>query len=140
MQVMNDYEKAKQLAYRRLEISKEDLLSAIRNYENEDYRTANNRAYYSVFHAISACFALHFKSFKQHSQLIGNFNKDFIHTGIFHIGIAKKIGRLHELRHDSDYCDFFTVSPEETFEQIETAKEFFTLAEKYIKENVDIKN
>ena len=45
------------------------------------------------FRAISACLALEFKAYKQHSQVIGNFNKDFVHTGIFPKEISRKISR-----------------------------------------------
>ena len=79
---LNDVGGAVELAKYRLQVAKEDLESARRSYDCSDYRTANNRAYYSIFRAISACLALEFKSYKQHGQVLGNFNKDFVHTGI----------------------------------------------------------
>ena len=56
-----------------------------------------------------ACLALEFKAYKQHAQVIGNINKDFVHTGIF----PKEISRAQEVRHASDYDDFYIVSIEE---------------------------
>lgn len=38
----------------RLERAKQDLSDAEFNYENQRYLNANNRAYYSIFHAIKA--------------------------------------------------------------------------------------
>ena len=102
------------------------------NFENEHYRTSNNRAYYAIFRAISACLALKFKAYKQHAQVIGNFNKDFVHTGIFSKEISKKISRAQEVRHASDYDDFYIVSVEEAKEQLETAEEVVGMVEKYL--------
>ena len=56
---------------------------------------------------------LPFKSFKQHSQVIGAFNKDFVHTGIFPKEISKKINKAQEVRHASDYDDFYMIQIEE---------------------------
>ena len=74
---LNDIGGAKELAGYRLTAAKEDLAAAKNGLEQGFYRTANNRAYYAIFRAISACLALEFKAYKQHSQVIGNFNKDF---------------------------------------------------------------
>ena len=40
--------------------------------------SANNRAYYAVFHAINAVHALYGNAYKRHKDVIGNFNKDFV--------------------------------------------------------------
>ncbi len=72
---LDDFGGAKELASYRLTVAKEDLEAARENFRSGHYRASNNRAYYAVFRAISACLALKFKSFKQHSQVIGNFNK-----------------------------------------------------------------
>lgn len=42
----------------RLDRAKEDLADAELCYKNRRYLTANNRAYYSIFHAIRAVLAL----------------------------------------------------------------------------------
>ena len=39
--------------------------------------------------------------------MIGTFNKDFVHTGIFPKEISKKINKAQEVRHASDYDDFY---------------------------------
>ena len=49
---LDDVGGAKELAIHRLQVAKEDLESAKRNLKDNDYRTANNRAYYSIYHAI----------------------------------------------------------------------------------------
>ena len=47
-------EKSITLSKYRLEQAKEFLESAIKNLEMNEYKTANNRAYYSVFHSMRA--------------------------------------------------------------------------------------
>lgn len=129
---LDDKGGAKELALYRLSAAKEDLEDAEFNFEKGHYRTSNNRAYYAIFRAISACLALKFKAYKQHSQVIGNFNKDFVHTGIFSKEISRKISRAQEVRHASDYDDFYMVSVDDTKEQLETAREVVDMVEKYL--------
>ena len=129
---LDDIGGAKELAQYRLNTAKEDLEAAQLNFENRQYRASNNRAYYAIFRAISACLALEFKAYKQHAQVIGSFNKDFVHTGVFPKEISKRISRAQEVRHASDYDDFYIVSMEEAQEQLETAKEVVDMVNKYL--------
>lgn len=129
---LDDTGGAKELALYRIGIAKEDLEAAEMNFESKHYRASNNRAYYAIFRAISACLALEFKAYKQHAQVIGNFNKDFVRTGIFPKEISKKINRAQEIRHASDYDDFYMVSVEDAKEQLKAAKEVVDMVEKYL--------
>lgn len=52
-------------------------------------------------------------------------------TEIFSREIGRKIGEAEEIRHASDYDDFYIASREETERQIEVAAEFIQMAEKY---------
>ena len=61
----------------RIETAKSDLLSANILLKEGEYRGANNRAYYAVYHAISAVHALDGKSYKRHKDILANFNKDY---------------------------------------------------------------
>jgi len=128
---LDDFGGAKELAVYRLTVAREDLEVAKENFQSGHYRASNNRAYYAVFRAISACLALKFKSFKQHSQVIGNFNKDFVHTGIFPKDISRKISQLQEVRHASDYDDFYLISKEDALMQVDVAEEIVTLIGQY---------
>lgn len=129
---LDDIGGARELASYRIGAAKEDLETAKINFESGHYRASNNRAYYAIFRAISACLALEFKAYKQHSQVLGNFNKDFVHTGIFPKEISRKISRAQEVRHASDYDDFYLVSVEEAKEQLGTAEEIINMVEKYL--------
>ena len=54
----------------RIETAKSDLLSANILLKEREYRGANNRAYYAIYHAISAVHALDGKSYKRHKDTI----------------------------------------------------------------------
>ena len=58
------------LARYRLEVAKEDLTAAERNLEDGLYRASNNRAYYSIYHTITALLALEKIAFKKHKDTI----------------------------------------------------------------------
>ena len=136
-QPLDDTGGAWELAMYRLELAKNDLSGAEVMFGQKYYRIANNRAYYAIFHSLSACLALEFKAFKSHGQTIGNFNKDFIHTGKFPADWSKKISDAQEIRNSSDYEDFYIVSIERTRLQLETAREVVALVEKYLMSHKD---
>ena len=59
------------------------------------------------------------------------FNKDYVKTEIFPREIGRKIGEAEEIRHASDYDDFYIASREESERQVAVADEFIQLVEKY---------
>lgn len=127
----------KDLAMYRIQTSKSDLKSARILLEAEEYKGANNRAYYAIFHAINAIHALNGKAYKRHKDAISNFNKDYVKTEIFPKEIGRKIGEAEEIRHASDYDDFYIASSEETERQVAVADEFIQLVEKYMNQLED---
>ena len=128
----------KDLVFYRLQTAKADLKSARILLAAEEYRGANNRAYYAVFHAINAIHALSGKDYKRHKDAIGNFNKDYVKTEIFPREIGRKIGEVEEIRHASDYDDFYIASREESERQIAVADEFIQLVEKYCMKQFEV--
>ncbi len=102
----------KDLVLYRLQTARSDLKSARILLAEEEYRGANNRAYYAIFHAINAIHALSGKAYKRHKDAIGNFNKDYVKTEIFPREIGRRIGEVEEIRHASDYDDFYVASRE----------------------------
>ena len=123
---------SKELSKHRLEQAKEDLEASKMLYENKFYKSANNRAYYSIFHSIKAVLALEPIDFKRHKDVTAYFNKNYVNTEIFPKKLGHKIAEAVAIREDSDYDDEFVVKTEETKEQINTAEELFKLVEKYI--------
>ena len=104
--------------------------------EAEQYKSANNRAYYAIFHAINAIHDVNGKAYKRHKDAVANFNKDYVKTEIFPREMGRKIGEAEEIRLASDYDDFYIASREEAERQITVADEFIQLSEKYCMEEL----
>jgi uncharacterized protein (UPF0332 family) len=126
----------KDLVIYRLESAKEDLNAAKALYEISLYKAANNRAYYAIFHAINAIHALNGKAYKRHKDAIANFNKEYIKTEIFPRSMGRKISGAEEIRHASDYDDFYIATKKEAKQQIDVAEEFVRMVENYCKDKI----
>jgi len=122
----------------RIERSKEDLDAAKAMFQTNRYRVANNRAYYSIFHAMRAVLAFDGFDSKRHSGIIAEFRKSYIKTGIFNKELSTLIGLASEIRNASDYDDMFIASKEETEKQIKDAELFYNVIKKYIDKRVDL--
>ena len=121
----------------RLEVSHRDVESAKVLLEIEDYRGANNRAYYAIFHSINAIHALDGMSYKKHKDAIANFNKNYIKTEIFAREWGRKINEAEQIRHASDYDDFYIASKQESASQVELAEELLKLIEDYCNKMIE---
>lgn len=110
-----------ELVIHRLEQAKTELSDAKLLYNNNSYLSANNRAYYSIFHAIRAVLALEPIDFKRHKDVMAYFNKNYVNTEIFPRTIGKRIVQANRIREDSDYDDEYIASSEATETQIQTA-------------------
>ena len=98
----------------------------------ERYRSAANRAYYAIFHAMRAVLALDGVDMKLHSGIISEFRKRYIKTGIFDASLSGIISELSSVREGSDYNDFFIVSKAETIQQVQAAEEFLSEIQAYL--------
>ncbi len=123
---------SKELANHRVEQAKEDFQAGVLLYEKNFYKSANNRAYYSIFHSIKAVLSLEPIDFKRHKDVIAYFNKNYINTEIFPKSMGRRIQNASTIREDSDYDDEFVVNADKTKEQLDTAEELIKLVENYI--------
>lgn len=121
----------KDLVLYRIETAKSDLRTAAMLLTQKEYRAANNRAYCAIFHAITAIHALDGNAYKRHKEVLAKFNKDYVRTEIFPKSFGRKIIEAEDIRHASDYDDFYIATREEAQEQIGTAEELILLVEKY---------
>ena len=80
MEQHDEYGTKKDLAMYRLQTAKSDLKSAKILLAAEEYKGANNRAYYAIFHSVNAIHALNGKGYKRHKDAIANFNKEYVKT------------------------------------------------------------
>ena len=62
-------------------------------------------------------------SYRSHREALANFNKRDIKTEVFPRTLGRKIAEAEEIRHASDYDDFFVATKDEAAEQIATAEE-----------------
>jgi uncharacterized protein (UPF0332 family) len=124
------------LATYRLDQAKEFLQDAETNNNNDSLKTAANRSYYCIFHAMRAVLALDNLDFRKHSGVISAFREKYIKTGIFPNKLSDAIKEAFTIRSDSDYKDFYIVSKDKVITQIENAKTFLDTVEKYVNERI----
>lgn len=108
----------------RLQKAGKMLVSARRDMDAEDYASANNRAYYCIFHAMRAVLALDGLDFKKHSAVISQFTLRYLKTEIFPREYGKLITNASLIRNRSDYEDFYTCSISDTTELLAGAERF----------------
>ena len=123
----------------RLEQAHECLDSARREINAEAYKSAANRAYYAIFHAMRAVLAKDKFDSKKHSGIIAVFRQNYIKTGIFQAELSNIIRDAFDTRSNSDYEDFFVITKEETAEQIANAEEFLSAIESYLTAYTEVK-
>lgn len=120
----------------RFRIAKEDLDTAYLLLNEKQYRGANNRAYYSIYHTIDAILSIEGIAFKRHKDTLAYFNKQYIATEIFPREMGRKIIKAEEIRHASDYDTFYIASKEVTAQQIQTAEQMVKLVGEYLEKNL----
>lgn len=116
----------------RIERAKEDLDAARLLYNAGNYRIANNRAYYAIFHAMRAVLVFDNFDSSKHSGIIAEFRRKYIKEGVFPAEVSKMIGSAFTIRNASDYDDMFLASKKETAEQIQNAEYIWKLLNNYV--------
>ena len=97
-----------------------------------DFKSAANRSYYAVFHAMRSVLAFDGIDMKHHSGIISEFRRIYIKTGILDKSLSPIISVLFNTRQDSDYDDFFVISKAEVAEQITNADTFLSAIGQYL--------
>ena len=116
----------------RLEHADECISAAKSLLQSENYKSAANRVYYTIFHAMRAVLAFDKIDMKHHSGIIAEFRRLYIKTGVFDVELSKIISVLSDSRNDSDYDDFFIVSKEEVIEGIHYAELFLNAIKEFL--------
>ncbi len=120
----------------RMERAKEDLYAAQLLFDTGNYRIANNRAYYAIFHMLRAVLVFDDFDSSKHSGVIAEFRRKYIKKGIFPVAISKMIGEAFIIRNASDYDDMFVASKEDTEIQIANARFIYQMLHEYIMEKL----
>lgn len=121
-----------ELSKYRLEKAKEDFRAAEELFKIGLYKQSMNRSYYAIFHAVRALLAIDEVDFKKHSGVIGYFQQHYIKPGIIAKEYSTMLTSASMKRNQSDYNDFFTATQTETEEQLDNAKLFIGVVEKYL--------
>lgn len=103
--------------------------------ENNLLRGALNRMYYSMFYMLQALSLKHQYESSKHVQLIGWFNKNFIHTGLIEIKFSKIISKPYNLRTKGDYATVFVPEMDEILMMYKEMEEFIQRIRTHLEEN-----
>lgn len=131
-------EKQKELAIYRYHIAIETWDTANGLFQHGRFRDAINRSYYASFYGVRSLYALLGRDFRKHKTLLGNFNKEFVATGIFPRNFGKSLSALAYVREQNDYDDFFLADRDTCEKQLQFARELLEAIKKYIQEKYDI--
>jgi uncharacterized protein (UPF0332 family) len=123
------------LAAVRMERAEELLDEAEELLGKGRYKSANNRAYYSIEKAMKALLAMKEITADTHNGCLSQFNIHYIKSGEgdFKRGDYKKLASVERIRNSSDYDDFYIADKSECEEVVRTARQFFEKADQYIK-------
>lgn len=123
-----------ELAKVRLERAFELCEEASALLEDGKYKSANNRAYYSIEKSIKALLAIKNKDASTHSGVLKTFNMEYVHEGdgTFTVDDYRSADQAEHIRSVSDYDDFYIANKEESKCQVEFAKCFCDKVKVYI--------
>ena len=108
------------------------LQSAKRDWDAKDYASANNRAYYCIFHAMRAVLAFDGEDYKKHSAVIARFTLNYLKTERLPREYGKLISNASLIRNRSDYEDFYICSIADTEKLMAGAAEFYDAVKRYL--------
>jgi len=122
------------LAKVRIERARELLEEAKSLLEAGKYKSANNRAFYSIEKSMKALLASKGIDADSHNGCLRQFNVHFIKDDIggFGNGDYKRVADAQRIRNNSDYDDFYIADKQECINQVETAEEFMGKAEQFL--------
>ena len=103
-----------------------------------DYKSAANRSYYCVFHAMRSVLALDNVDFGNHGQVMGYFRREYIKTKTFPVKLSDTLTVLFDVRNKSDYDDFYVISKEDVTNQLQLAEFFLGEVRKYLEQQAEV--
>ncbi|MDO8928261.1 MAG: HEPN domain-containing protein [Bacteroidota bacterium] len=116
----------------RLEEAKETVADVQLLIDNDRLRAAVNRIYYGMFYSLLALgLAYQFETSK-HQQLLGWFNKNFIHEGLIDAKFGKIINKASNRRTQGDYESYVEFDKDVILEMFDEMKEFISEIEGFL--------
>lgn len=100
--------------------------------KHDRLRSAINRIYYGMFYSLLALgLASNFETSK-HAQLIGWFNKTFIHPGLIETKYGKIINKAYNRRTKGDYDIFIDFEKDVVVEMFDEMQDFIKRIKEFI--------
>ncbi|MCM1333863.1 MAG: HEPN domain-containing protein [Bacteroides sp.] len=116
-----------------LDSAKDDLETAKLSYgRTSGYNCSVDRAYFAIYHAMSAVMVLDGFRSRRHPNVIYRFERNYINRGKFNGELSPKIRRAYKVSSDALFKNFYYVSAEEAEEQIANAEAVLHQIESYL--------
>jgi len=132
---MNEQDRLELIKYRL-----DEAFDTIKDVEllitHDRMRAAINRIYYGLFYAILALGLKYNFETSKHNQLIGWFNKNFIHEGLIASKYGKIVNKAFNRRTKGDYDSYVEFEKEMVVEMFEEMKDFINMLKQFIEKNV----
>jgi len=128
---LNETERRELIRYR-LQEAKDTIEDVKLLIDNGRFRASVNRIYYGMFYSLLALGIAYDYETSKHQQLIGWFNKNFIHEGTIDNKYGRIINRASNRRTKGDYESFVEFDKETVIEMFEEMKEFISEIEKHL--------
>lgn len=120
------------LIHYRIEQANETILDVELLHENKRFRSAINRIYYGMFYSLLALGTKHQFETSKHAQLLGWFNKNFIHKGLIDSKYGKIINKAYNRRTKGDYDTFIEFEESIVLEMLNEMKDFVSEISSFI--------
>ncbi|MDP3915632.1 MAG: HEPN domain-containing protein [Bacteroidota bacterium] len=131
---LQENERTELIKYR-LEEARETITDVQLLIDNNRLRAAVNRIYYAMFYSLLALgLAYQFETSK-HQQLLGWFNKNFIHEGLIDAKFGKIINKASNRRTQGDYESYVEFDKAVILEMSDEMKEFISEIERFLNQN-----
>ncbi|MEI6054767.1 MAG: HEPN domain-containing protein [Lentisphaerota bacterium] len=117
----------------RIEQAEETILDVKLLIDNNRLRSAVNRIYYGMFYSLLALGLANQYETSKHAQLIGWFNKNFIHPGLIDSKYGKIINKAFNRRTKGDYDTFVEFEKELVTEMSQEMREFISEIKELLK-------
>lgn len=128
---IDDKDKFELIKYR-LDEAKDTIEDVQLLISNDRLRASINRIYYGMFYSLLALGLKFDFETSKHQQLIGWFNKNFIHEGLIDTKYGKIINKALNRRTKGDYDSYIDFEKEIVVEMFEEMKDFIHEMENFI--------
>jgi uncharacterized protein (UPF0332 family) len=129
---IEDKDRAELIQYR-LDEAKDTQTDVALLISHDRLRAAINRIYYGMFYALLALGLKYNFETSKHLQLLGWFNKNFIHEGLIDTKYGKIINKAYNRRTKGDYDSYIEFDIDMINEMFVEMKDFINAIDEFIK-------